>query len=153
MNGKAFARSEFGFRPLAGVETCRQLNPSQGRDVLARVTSRKGLIFGIGENAVMQPELQTVLMRVKEIPVEDLPRLLGDLEEIRCTAMARLAAPAPVASQSDELLDVDGAARRLGISKDYLYRHHARFPFTRRMGKRLLFSSFGIDCHIKQARQ
>ncbi len=98
----------------------------------------------------MRAELQHVLTAAKELPAEDLPRLLGELEEIRCTAIARLTAPASTAPQSDELLDVDEAARRLGTSKDYLYRHHARLPFTRRMGRSLRFSALGIEKYIRQ---
>jgi predicted DNA-binding transcriptional regulator AlpA len=79
------------------------------------------------------------------------PELLGDLEEIRATAIARLSSPA-VPPPEDELLDVEEAARRLGMSKDYLYRNHAALPFVRRMGKRLLFSSRGIEKYIKTAK-
>jgi len=97
----------------------------------------------------MRNELQTVMMAARELPAGELPRLLGELEEIRCTAMARLTAPAPAQSQADELLSAAEAARRLGISQDYLYRHHGDFPFTRRVGRRLLFSALGIEKHIK----
>jgi predicted DNA-binding transcriptional regulator AlpA len=97
----------------------------------------------------MRNELQTVMMAARELPAGELPRLLGELEEIRCTAMARLTAPAPAQSQADELLSAAEAARRLGISQDYLYRHHRDFPFTRRVGRRLLFSALGIEKHIK----
>jgi hypothetical protein len=41
----------------------------------------------------------------------------------------------------DELLSVDAASRRLGVSKDYLYRHGGDFHFTRRIGRKLLFSA------------
>lgn len=92
----------------------------------------------------MRNELQIVLLAAKELPVGELPGLLGQIEEIRVTALARLTAPVP-APESDELLDVDGAAQKLGMSKDYLYRNHPSLPFTRRMGKRLLFSSAGIE--------
>jgi excisionase family DNA binding protein len=98
----------------------------------------------------MRNELETVLKSVTGLPAEQLPELLGELEQIRCTAMARLAVPPPVAPQSDELLDVYEAARRLGTSKDYLYRHHARLPFTRRMGRSLRFSALGIEKYIRQ---
>lgn len=98
----------------------------------------------------MRNELQNVLMAARELPVDDLPRLIGDLEEVRCTAMARLSAPTAFAPQSDELLDVDEAARRLCTSKDYLYRNHPRLPFTRRMGRNLRFSSLGIEKYIRR---
>jgi hypothetical protein len=98
----------------------------------------------------MRAELQNVLKAVTELPPEELPRLLGELEEVRCTAMARLTMPAPVQGQSDELLDVAEVSRRLGLSRDYLYRHHSDFPFTRRVGRKLLFSALGIERYIKQ---
>jgi len=98
----------------------------------------------------MRDELQFVLRAARELPVEELPRLLGELEVCRCTAIARLTMPAPVQAQSDELLDVEEAARRLGLSKDYLYRHHPSFTFTRRVGRKLLFSALGIGKYIGQ---
>ena len=98
----------------------------------------------------MRDELQFVLRDARELPVQELPRLLGELEEVRCTAMARLTSPAPVQSQSDELLDVAEAARRLGLSRDYLYRHSHEFRFTRRVGRKLLFSNSGIEKYIKR---
>ena len=101
---------------------------------------------------VAGPELQILLALVKELPLQDLPRLLGDLEEIRVTALARLTVPVSAPQQSDELLDTAEAARRLGISRDFLYRNHRQFSFTRRVGRRLLFSALGIDKYIRQHR-
>src|ERR1039458_5699659 len=73
------------------------------------------------QGSTLRNELQLVLMAVKELPAGDLPRLLGEIEEIRVTAMARLTVPGPSQPQQyDELLDATGAAHRLGISKDYL---------------------------------
>ena len=97
----------------------------------------------------MRNELQTILAAAMELPAGELPRLLGELEEVRCTAMARLTAPSQP-SGADELLSVEEASRRLGVSKDFLYRHGNDFPFVRRMGRKLLFSSLGIEKHIKQ---
>src|SRR4051794_5129458 len=94
-------------------------------------------------------ELHIVLARVKQLPLQDLPRLLGDLEEIRLTALTRLTTPAFI-SQEDTLLDVQTASKRLGVSDDYLYRHHQQYPFTRRIGRKLLFSSLGIDAYIRK---
>jgi predicted DNA-binding transcriptional regulator AlpA len=99
----------------------------------------------------MRDELQNVLTAAKELPTEELPRLLGDLEEIRCTAIARLSGPAPAIAQ-DQLLDVEAAAQRLRVSRDYLYRHHAELPFTRRMGKTLRFSTLGIEKWLRTAK-
>ena len=99
----------------------------------------------------MRDELQFVLRIARELPPEQLPRLLGELEEIRCTALSRIAMPiSPQSSDSDELLSVEEASRRLSVSKDYLYRHSEEFTFTRRMGRKLLFSRIGIERHIAQ---
>jgi predicted DNA-binding transcriptional regulator AlpA len=81
---------------------------------------------------------------------EDLPALLGELEQVRYTAIARLSGPAsPSPREHDCLVPVEEAADRLGISTDYLYRHADDYPFTRRIGSRLLFSSAGIDQFIQ----
>jgi hypothetical protein len=39
----------------------------------------------------------------------------------------------------------------MGISKDFLYRNSSRYPFTRRQGRKLLFSSVGIDEYLRKA--
>lgn len=98
----------------------------------------------------MRAELQAVLNTMREIPPEELPRLLGDLEEVRCTAMARLTAPqaAEAAPGPDELLDVAEAARRLGRSTDFLYRNAHKYPFARRDGRAVRFSARGIERYI-----
>jgi excisionase family DNA binding protein len=99
----------------------------------------------------MRDELHAALGLARELTPEELPRLLGDLEEVRCTAIARLTAVAPKSSpERDELLNVAEACRRLNVSKDYLYRHHREFTFTRRVGRKLLFSSLGIDKYLRQ---
>jgi predicted DNA-binding transcriptional regulator AlpA len=99
----------------------------------------------------MRPELEPALTQARTLEPDELPRLLGDLEEIRTTALARLAAPI-AAAPPDELLDVPEAAQRLSMSQDYLYRHHRQLPFTRRVGRKLLFSSAGIAAYLKRAR-
>ncbi len=99
----------------------------------------------------MNTSAQQLLETARTLPSEQLPRFLGELEEIRATALARLTTP-PAPQSRDELLDVDAAAERLGMSPDYLYRNHSKLPFTRRMGRSLLFSSLGIDEYIRRGR-
>src|SRR5664279_1195522 len=98
----------------------------------------------------MRNELQIVLMTAQELPKDELPALLGELEQVRCTALARLTSAPVTPQESDELLGPAEAGRRLGVSKDYLYRHHRDFAFTRRVGRKLLFSAAGIEKHIRQ---
>jgi excisionase family DNA binding protein len=98
------------------------------------------------------PTMASISRAARELPTEQLPEFIGQLEAAKDTAWARLTAPAPVTQQHDELLDVAAAAERLGVSKDYLYRHHAKLPFARREGRRLLFSALGIDKYIRQQK-
>ena len=100
----------------------------------------------------MRPELEPILASARQLLPEELPRLLGDLEEIRTTALARLTAPSQQPQSPDAMLDVDEAAARLGTSRSYLYRHHKRFAFTRRMGRALRFSANGIEQYIRRYR-
>lgn len=99
----------------------------------------------------MRQEFQFLLRAAREIPAHELPGLLGEIEEIRYTALARLNAPAQALSvEPDQLLTISEAASRLNVSRDYLYRHGKELAFTRRMGRKLLFSSSGIEKHIRQ---
>ena len=98
----------------------------------------------------MRSELEAVLIAAQEMPKDQLPLLLGEIEQVRCTAMARLTSAPVQRPEVDELLDVAEAGRRLGVSKDYLYRHHRNFTFTRRVGRKLLFSAEGIEKHIRK---
>ncbi len=93
-----------------------------------------------------------MLSAIRGMTPEQVPELLGELEVVRATAMMRLTAPA-VVPQCGELLNVQEAAKRLGMSTDYLYRHANKFPFTRREGSRLLFHSVGVDQYINRPRR
>jgi excisionase family DNA binding protein len=97
----------------------------------------------------MRPELQPVLVQARTLAPEDLPGLIGDLAEINAIATARLAAPA-AAPEPDRMLDVEEASRRMGVSKAYLYRAHKRLSFARRQGRKLLFSSAGLDTYLRK---
>ena len=47
--------------------------------------------------------------------------------------------------EADRLLTVEEAAGMLSVSPDYLYRHATKFPFTRKVGPKMLrFSRQGI---------
>lgn len=96
--------------------------------------------------------MRHILKAAGELPAQDLPDLIGLLETAKATAWARITAPTSIQPQHDELLNVTEAARRLGISEDYLYSHHKDYNFTRRQGKKLLFSALGIDRYISQKK-
>jgi predicted DNA-binding transcriptional regulator AlpA len=110
---------------------------------------------------------------VNPTPVPSLDAIAADPELVRqlpahvCGALATRAAAVVVAlgtrmaevqngdtSRSgpagDRLLDVEEAARQLGVSADWLYRKAARLPFTIRLGRSLRFSSLGLERYIRQ---
>lgn len=100
----------------------------------------------------MRQDLQSVLASLRQMPAEQLPELLGELEVVRATAMMRLTSP-PVVNQHDSLLSIEDAANRLGMSVKWLYANHPELPFARKQGKRILFSERGIDQYISRGRR
>ncbi len=92
---------------------------------------------------------------VTEVSAHEVPALLGHIEQLKATLWTRLlGAPSPDGkshgADGDTLLDVTEAARRLKLKEDFLYRHHKRLPFTVRIGRRVRFSSNGIEKYIRQ---
>jgi hypothetical protein len=92
----------------------------------------------------MRSELHAVLRLAETASLEQIPALLGELEQIRVTALARLSTFAAT-SRPEELLDVGEIAKRMHTSVDYVYRNGRRWPFARRIGRKLLFSSSGFE--------
>ncbi len=45
----------------------------------------------------------------------------------------------------DESLDIGEAARRIGCSTSYAYRHAAKWPFSLRVGRTWRFSAAGLE--------
>jgi predicted DNA-binding transcriptional regulator AlpA len=109
--------------------------------------------MGHGEKGGLRviAELEIVLTRARALASDELPRFLGDLETIRAVAWSRLTAAATTTQQAhDELISIEQAAGRLGLSPSYLYRNHQQFPFTRRVGRSLRFSSHGLQSYIER---
>jgi hypothetical protein len=92
--------------------------------------------------------LENLLAQVHAAPVAELPQLIGAFSAASAVATLRLQSPTVQPQPEDRLLDTEEAAHRLGVSRHYLYRHHGDFDFTRRTGKKLLFSSNGIARYI-----
>lgn len=91
--------------------------------------------------------------RIEALSREAIPQLRGELAHLDTLLICRLlAAGQDRGTPDDQLLSVEDSATRLGCSPDYLYRHHSRLPFTRRVGRKLLFSARGIEKHIAQNR-
>jgi excisionase family DNA binding protein len=101
----------------------------------------------------MRNEFESALTAARTVPAEELPRLLGDLEEIRSTALARLTVPVIQSQAPDSWLDINEAAELTGMSRSYLYRHAEKFPFVRREGRSLRFSARGVQDYLSGRRR
>jgi len=100
----------------------------------------------------MRSELESALTAARTLPAEELPGLIGALEEIKATALVRLTAPV-IQPQPDSLLSIDEAVSTLGMSKSYLYRNADKFSFVRREGRALRFSARGVQEYLSGRRR
>jgi hypothetical protein len=87
--------------------------------------------------------------RVGEVPSELVPVLVLRVAGILAALSSRNVTIDRVAGEpvgDDELLDVNETARRLAVSRDWVYRNGKVLPFAMRVGTRhLRFSSRGLD--------
>jgi predicted DNA-binding transcriptional regulator AlpA len=86
---------------------------------------------------------------VEGTPAPELPQLIGELEAAKAVAWARLTsrtADTPDAPPTEARnLDITEAAKRLGMSRDWLYRHASELPFALRIGRRVVFDSVALE--------
>jgi hypothetical protein len=101
----------------------------------------------------MRPLLQKVLDEAQSLAPEELAALLGELRTIELIAQGRMQAAIRPAnfSRGEEWLTVEEVSERMHKSRDWIYRHSAAWPFTRRAGRTLLFSSTGLDVFLKKS--
>jgi hypothetical protein len=96
----------------------------------------------------MRPQIENLFRLAATLPQEELPRFLGQLKEAETIASSRLPGRAVPPAPPDSLVGIKEASQRLKLSESYLHRHADGLPFTVRIGRRLLFSSRGIDVYI-----
>ena len=85
--------------------------------------------------------------RVDELTAEQARGLLAQLVTLQAPLLAR-ALGTGGGREPDELLTVDGAAQRLGLSEAWLYRHHRTLPFTVHVGRQVRFSARRLEAYI-----
>lgn len=82
----------------------------------------------------------------------EIPTLLGEalLNAIRQAVREEIQAlKGELNGQEERLLDAEGAAALLGVSRDWIYRNASRLPFTRKLGPKMLrFSYQGIQKYL-----
>ena len=88
-----------------------------------------------------------------QVATEEIAGLLTELAALQTSLAIRLlndsADRAQDAAAEDRLLDIEEAAGKLGVSKDWLYRRSDKLPFTVRIGRALRFSGRGIEKYIR----
>src|SRR5262249_32041438 len=85
--------------------------------------------------------------RVDELAPEQARAMLAQLVTLQAPLLAR-ALLAGGGRDPDELLTVDAAAQRLGLSEAWLYRHARTLPFTVHVGRQVRFSSRRLEGYI-----
>jgi hypothetical protein len=122
---------------------------------MTRTDSGKARVQPIAPAAV--PTLDEVVAdptRASSLPAGSLQALLCRCVMAQTVLLGALVAgsaprtDAPV--EPDALLDVKEAAKRMASTKDWLYRHSRRLPFTVRNGRQLRFSAAGIARYIRE---
>jgi excisionase family DNA binding protein len=87
--------------------------------------------------------------KIGAIPATQIPALLTQLSTLQTAMAARLIPIGDTTSRNDDMLAVAEAAKRLGVSVDWLYRRTSRLPFVVRLGRQVRFSAQGIDRYLK----
>jgi len=103
--------------------------------------------------AAAASDLGNLLADVSSFPLEAIPALLGNLEQLKAALWARLNEPRSTPDpgprrEADErcaYLRPEEAARVLGVPVRWLYRHHRQLPFARKLSRKVLrFSEPGL---------
>jgi predicted DNA-binding transcriptional regulator AlpA len=112
-------------------------------DLVHTLASERG--GGVNANGG-SPDLAALLADPASVPAEQIPAVLGELEQVKAALWARLVAgPAPSRDgNGDRLLTAQEVSPRASLSVPWLYRHAAALPFTRRIGRKVLFSEAGL---------
>ncbi len=98
---------------------------------------------------ILIPQIEKALA---DVPSDQVPELLGDLERLKAALWARLITPAhngqpqPLPSnETGRLLSPEDAAALLGVKVTWLYRNAKHLPFARKLSRKALrFSEAGL---------
>ncbi len=101
-------------------------------------------------------ELAVTPERVRDLSPLEAAELLLRVVGLQTALLSRVLPAAPNehatgATVEDRLLTPQEAARRLGVSPRWLYRHAKRLPFTRHLSRKALrFSAEGLEKYLRQ---
>lgn len=93
------------------------------------------------------PTIADFITDPARVPLEQIPTAIGELEKCKAVLWARLTTPTTPTTNGgseDQLLTAEDVSRQTTLSRRWLYRHADSLPFTRRVGRKVLFSSAGL---------
>ena len=115
----------------------------------------------------MNPDVLSTLLsnpaRAEALPREDIPEVLGKIEQLKAALWVNLTNPDITKgsravsdlerASNDQLLTAKAAAERLGVDERWIYRRADSLPFTKRLGERTLrFSERGLEQWLAKAK-
>lgn len=98
-------------------------------------------------------ELRELAQKLPPGAAITLPReAILQLVDIRPVEPVPVSPPTPTKTEA-ELLTPTEAAKRLGVSVRWLYRHHRKLPFARKLAPRVLrFDAAALDRWVERQR-
>lgn len=100
----------------------------------------------------MTDPLETLDERIASATLAEAAALVVALAARQSALAGRLLEVPKVEQQPDRLLSIEECAQRLGVSERYVYRHASQWSFTRREGRRVLFSELGLQRHMERTQ-
>jgi excisionase family DNA binding protein len=101
------------------------------------------------------PDLAELLADPTAVPLEQIPAVLGELEQAKAALWARLTTPRSAAENGDRLLTLQEAAGLLGKSPAWLRRKAAGgvFPCARQIGRSWRFPATELERYVARMRR
>jgi len=95
--------------------------------------------------------------RIAEVDTADVPRFIALLTSTAAALAARLLESPPVCgsktpTDAGDLLRIEEAAKRLNVSKTWLYRRVHRLPFVIRLDRGVRVSAAGLERYLRARR-
>jgi len=112
----------------------------------------------LAQRAAVIEALLADATRASELSPADAARLLVGLSSVQAALAARVvvgtqSGPTPAPSIEDRLLTPEQLAKHFGCSKAWVYRQAPRWPFTRKLSRRVLrFSEAGLLRYVGERR-
>lgn len=93
-----------------------------------------------------RPDVAALVADPTQVPLERIPEVIGELERAKAVLWSRLTSPVPVSQRAadDRLLSAQQVHEQTQLSVAWMYRHANALPFTRRVGRKVLFSQAGL---------